>query len=98
MIGHNAADGELVKAAIKKAEDERKQELEDIKFLLNRPSGIRFFKRLMEKGSVFGTSFTGNSHTYFNEGHRNLALIFFNDICEAAPEKVREIIIKKQEK
>lgn len=95
---HNAADEKQVNESEKDLKNQRDQELEDIKFILKTPAGTRFFRRLMAQGSVFHTTFTGNSHSYFKEGHRNLALIFFNDICEAAPNKVAEIMIKKQEK
>ena len=40
------------------------------------------------------TTFTGNSHTFFLEGHRNLALKFFGDIVEAAPDKLVSLIVE----
>jgi hypothetical protein len=76
---------------------ERDQELEDIRTLLNNPAGLRFFKRFMKDGMVFKTTFTGNSNGYFLEGHRNLALMYFRDICEADASKVPEIMIEKTE-
>jgi len=94
---YNAADEKQVKEQKEKVENERKQELEDIKTILKHPAGVRFFRRLMEQGSVFCTTFKGNSQSFFLEGHRNLALIFFNDICEAAPNKVADIMIKSKE-
>lgn len=75
----------------------RHQELEDIKLLMSSGAGQRFMKRLMEDGKIFSTSFTGNSQTFFLEGHRNLALKYFKDICEACPEKVRDLLINEQE-
>lgn len=71
----------------------REQQLEDIKTLLAMPAGLRFFKRLLTEGKMFTTTFTGNSNTFFLEGHRNLALKFFGDVCEAAPEKIPELIV-----
>jgi hypothetical protein len=94
---YNSADEKKVKNAKEKVRIERQQELEDIKTLLKMPAGVRFFRRLMEHGKVFCTTFTGNSVTFFQEGHRNLALIFFNDICEATPNKVAELMVKKVE-
>ena len=96
-MSHNAGDKQKVKDREKQDKNERDQELEDIKEILGRPSGIRFFRRFMDEGKVFQTTFTGNSQSFFLEGHRNLALKFFNDICEAAPSKVADIMIKQEE-
>ncbi|GAI75301.1 unnamed protein product, partial [marine sediment metagenome] len=81
----------------KRAENEGKQELVDIKSIISRPEGIRFFKRLMVLGKVFQTTFTGNSQTYFLEGHRNLALMIFHDIVDAAPDKIADLLVDKDE-
>ncbi|HSW00017.1 MAG TPA: hypothetical protein VLI39_07585 [Sedimentisphaerales bacterium] len=76
---------------------ERKQQLEDLKEIVHSAAGIRFFRRLMEEGKVFQTTFTGNSQGFFWEGHRNLALRFFNDLCEAEPSAVAAILVPKME-
>ena len=96
-MSYNAADNKKVKDKEKDLKNERDQELEDIKEILSRPSGVRFFRRLFEEGKIYSTTFTGNSYTFFNEGHRNLALMFFGDVCEAAPNKVAELMINKKE-
>jgi hypothetical protein len=92
----NAADEEQVEEQEKKGKTKRDQELEDIKMLLSLPQGLRFFRRLMDIGHVFSTSFTGNSTTFFNEGMRNVALKIFNDVCEASPEKAKYVMIKTE--
>jgi len=92
---YNAADEDKVKQRVKELENERKQELEDIKNILGTPSGERFFKRFFEAGKIFSTSFTGNSTTFYNEGHRNFALIFLGDITEAAPEMLPKLLVKE---
>ncbi len=95
---HNAADPKLVKKAEQDRKNARDQELDDIKEILKTPQGVRFFKRLMVEGKVFTTTFTGNSNTFFLEGHRNLALKFFSDITLAAPNKVAEIMLNEGRK
>ena len=95
---YNAADAEQVKQAREQVKQERDQELEDIKYLMETAQGVRFFKRLFEKGRIFHTSFTGNSQTFFLEGHRNLALQFFNDVALACPEKIAELMENEEEK
>ena len=93
---YNAADEDVVRDAEQKDKNERDQELEDIKAILAMPQGVRFFRRLMQEGRVFQTTFTGNSNTFFLEGHRNLALKFFSDVCEAAPSKVPDLLIQEE--
>lgn len=95
---YNASDERQVKDATSKVELERKQELEDIKRILGTHEGMRFFKRLLKEGMVFQTTFRGNSQGYFLEGHRNLALKFFHDVAEAAPNKIAELVMDRGQK
>lgn len=82
----NAADREQVKNAERKARWSREDEVADVKALLKLPEGRRFFWRYLSECSVFKTSFTGNSQTFFNEGERNVGLKLMADINEADPE------------
>lgn len=75
----------------------RLKELEDIRKIISTDAGLRFFKRLVRDGHIFHTTFTGNSKTYFLEGERNMALKYFADITEAAPEKIIELVIERKE-
>ena len=89
----------ITNPAVKKIRDENNktktdQYYEDIKTILASPSGVRFFKKFFEEGYMFRTSFTGNSQTFFIEGHRNFCLKFFNDICHASPESIPSLIIR----
>lgn len=94
-MGYNASDEQQVKDLEQEAQNARNQELEDIKTILDTPHGVRFFKRLFDIGCMFQTTFTGNSNSFFKEGHRNFALMFFNDVCEACPNKISELLVKK---
>lgn len=94
---HNAADPISVMDEEQRDKNTRDQELVDVGAIINRPEGLRFFRRLMGLGMVFGTTFTGNSRGMFLEGHRNLALVFFKDIVEAAPNKIADLLINKEE-
>lgn len=73
----------------------RDEQLNDLRFILETEQGMRFFKRFFESGYIFRTTFTGNGWAGFNEGRRALALEFMSDICEAAPDKVAPLFIKK---
>ena len=93
---YNASDSVAVMDAAQKVKNERQQELADIKDLIARPEGMRFFRRLMEAGYIFRTTFTGNSQSYFLEGHRNLVLRIFSDIVEAAPGKIADLMVREE--
>ena len=91
---YNSADEKQVQEAQDLEKIALEQYQDDLRTILDTPSGMRFFKKFMEEGHVFHSTFTGNSQTYFLEGKRALALKIFSDICEAAPGKIPEIIIK----
>lgn len=91
---YNAGDPVSVMDEEQKNKNTRDQELLDIKEIISTPGGMRFFTRLMVKGSIFSTTFRGNSWSFFYEGGRDLVLNFFGDIVEAAPEKVAELMVK----
>lgn len=57
----------------------RKQELNDVGFIMGSMEGRRFLWRLLRAGHVFSTCFTGNNTTFWNEGKRDLALQFLMD-------------------
>ena len=92
---HIASNENDVSESEKEAKLERTQEIEDLKRILKTPHGIRFFQRFLIEGKVFNSTFTGNSNTFFLEGKRSLALKVFNDICEASPDKIAEIMVRK---
>jgi len=95
---YNAADPQSVARQQEKATLARKQELEDIRAMLETPAGIRFFRRMVREGKVFSTSMTGNSWTYFNEGARNLVNRYLADVTAVAPGKIILLLSQQQEK
>lgn len=98
MTKNNASDEQIVESLQEDEKNERIKYLQDLKFILNTPQGERFFKKFVELGYIFRTTFTGNSKTFFLEGHRNLALSIFNDICEADPNIVPKLMINQEKK
>ena len=90
----NASD---VAKLVVEERSEREKHLDDLAKILTMPEGVRVFAKYIEDGRIFSSSFTGNSHTFFNEGERNFALRMFSDICEAAPDVVQPIILKAKE-
>ncbi len=94
---HNAANPQSVEEKEKIARAEADQIKEDIRDIISTDAGLRFFRRLVEDGHIFHSTFKNSGWTAFYEGERNIALRYFNDICEAAPHKVAELMIKKGE-
>ena len=92
-----ASDEQTVEERQVEQELQRKQELHDIKALLDLPAGVRFFRRMVVDSKMFSTTFTGNSQSYFLEGRRSLALQYFGDIAEADSNKIAELIVLNQE-
>lgn len=70
--------------AAAKAELQRKQEIEDVRWLMSSPRGRRFVWRVLSKAGIYRTSFTGNSETFFREGARNLGLFLLAEINDHA--------------
>jgi hypothetical protein len=91
-------DEEEVVQRAAKEKNEREQQLSDIAEMLAIPAGRRFFYRLFEEGKLFHTTFTGNSQGMFYEGRRNLALVFFTDLCEVDATALAALLLMKAEK
>jgi hypothetical protein len=83
-------DGLIDNAAQKKLEAKnrrrREKELGDIRKILSIPEGRRFYWRVLSKCGVFHSSWTGDvNQLLVNEGHREIGIIFLDDLLEASP-------------
>lgn len=61
----------------------KKQELADLRLILDTKSGRRFIWKYLGICGVFRSSFTGNSETFFKEGQRNVGLQLMAEVHEA---------------
>lgn len=59
---------------------------EDFKWVVSTEQGRRFLWDLLAFTGVYRSSFTGNSHTFFNEGRRDVGLRLIGQLHEYAPE------------
>src|ERR1051326_1702598 len=71
------------------AEKERQANIEranlkDIKTLMELPEFRRFIRRYLELTSVFKTTFTGSSETFFKEGQRSVGTTMFGELMVAS--------------
>ncbi len=87
----DAGDATQVKKRKTKAQIRQEQDKEDLRNILLSPGGRRFMWKLLEECGVYKISFTGNSHTFFNEGKRQIGLRLIEDIFNADPNAYTEM-------
>ncbi|MCK5236710.1 MAG: hypothetical protein KAR06_06965 [Deltaproteobacteria bacterium] len=82
----NAADPEQVKRAKLSDKDIRKQELSDLRFVMESPEGRRMMWRIINNLCHVNTLSAENSGslTYFKEGAREVGLTLKTDVYEEA--------------
>ena len=90
----NASDKEQVRHADKRLETRRLQELEDIRKVLETPSGRRFYWRILSMcGITKQTYIDGNPNgTFFLEGKRSIGNELFSDAQSADLKAVFEMM------
>jgi hypothetical protein len=72
--------------------EQRKQELDGVKWLMSHKPGRAIVWRLLGRAGVYRTSFSPNgSQTAFNEGRRDLGLFVLGEVMEACPERFGEM-------
>lgn len=79
---YNAADPKQVKERGQKVKDVRKEELVDLKTILDLPAGRRYIQRLLSDCGVFRTSFHPSAQIYYNEGIRSVGVKIWGEIEE----------------
>ena len=97
--GADVSDEDIVKEGKTRDRVARKQELDDVKAVMDIPGGRRFMARLIyEVGGLNRLSMTGNAWTHFNEGERNVAIKVLSEIDEACPELYYKMIEENRDK
>ncbi len=67
-----------------KARDNRRREMDDLRWLLGHPQGRRIASRLLAEAGVFRSSFNhSGSLMAFNEGRRHIGLWLTGELMEA---------------
>lgn len=92
---YNAGDADQVHEAKLREDKKNQQVIDDIKWVMSDLRGRRFMTELFRRCGKDMTSFTGNSQTFFNEGQRNVGLMYEADLEEYCFE---ENITRKIEK
>lgn len=75
------------------ARENRRRELDDLRWLLGHPQGRRVAARLLEEAGVFRTSFNhSGSVMAFNEGRRHIGLFITSELMEASADGYLKIL------
>lgn len=93
----NVADKSKVDKAKLKDKFKVRQRDEDLKTILNLREGRRYLWGILEEAGVFTSSFTGNSHTFFNEGKRDMGLRVLSHITESNPDAFLKMMVESKE-
>lgn len=73
--------------------DERKIELLDLSAIMMQPSGRKFLLQLLEQTGFFESTFHENDRRHaFIEGQRSVGVRLFNDMKEADPGQLTNMI------
>mgnify|MGYP001099125650 CR=1 FL=1 len=81
--------------AAKRAERIAKAEQRDVTELMDSPAFRRYAKRYLNTCSVFKTTFTGTSETFFREGQRAIGTTILAEIMSACPERFAELMAER---
>lgn len=70
-----------------KSEDRRKQDEQDLRSLLGKPEGRRFFYRVLAQSGLYSSSYASDATaTAFNEGRRDVAIRLLREAQRVAPD------------
>lgn len=83
---------EQIAAEADRARQIAEAEQADICALMDRPEFRRYLRRYLEITSVFRSTFTGNSETFFKEGQRSIGTTMFGELHLAAPTRFAELM------
>jgi hypothetical protein len=69
----------------------------DLAWLMARPEGRRFVRRLLGLCHLYESSFTGTEATFFREGERNVGLQLLAEIVRLCPEQHARMLTEQHE-
>lgn len=93
----NIANEKSVKNKRKKERFDRKEEIRDLKLLLDTDFGRRFVWRVLEKCKTFGSIMSGNSWTYYNSGQQDIGHFILAEIMEANEEAFIKMMLENKQ-
>jgi hypothetical protein len=94
----NAADRTQVERAERRVENERQQELQDIRTVLSSVSGRRLLWRIMEKCKTFSSVWEPSAKIHYNAGQQDLGHFIMTEIVDANPDLLFKMMRENKEK
>ena len=82
-------------AAVKRAERIEQATIRDVRELMESAAFRRYLKRYLSTCSVFKTTFTGNSETFFREGQRSIGTTMMSELMTACPARFHELMAER---
>lgn len=80
-------------AETQRGAENRRKELDDLRWMLGHPQGRRVARRLFERTGLHKTSFhSSGSVMSFNEGQRNVGLWWLAELSAAAPDGFHKVL------
>lgn len=80
-----------------RAQELRRKEVEDFKWLMAHAQGRRFIRRLLAETGVYRSSYNhSGSLMAFNEGKRNVGLMLMSELMELTPEHYFKLLKETQ--
>lgn len=85
-VVRNAADHKQVKKAKRTQKEVRKQELNDIRYIMQSPQGRRFMWRLLGRCKTFGSIWETSAKIHYNAGQQDMGHFIMAEITQADEE------------
>ena len=95
---YNASDEGQVTEAERLQEKLKQQRIDDLNWVMSDLRGRRFMSELLSRTGPLTLSFTGNSQTFFNEGQRNVGLMYIADLEEHCQEQNFQMMRENKER
>lgn len=94
----SAADPEQIKSARRKERYGRREELADVREILETQAGRRFVWRYLGLCRVFESSWSPSAAIHFNEGQRDIGLKLLADVTESNDEMLIQMMREAKER
>lgn len=93
----NAADTKQLGAAKGKQKDVEREQLDDVRAILDVPEGRRFLWRMLAKCKVNESIFEPNSRIAYNAGVQDVGHFILGEIVKARPEAYLQMMVEHME-
>jgi len=94
---YDAGDETQVKEKKTKATLEKEREQEELRQLLEDKKFRKFVWKVLSECGVYQEAFTGNSHTFYNEGKRKIGVWLIAQLISSSPKSYVQLQLENIE-